>query len=88
MIYAVDVGGTPTVAFEAASLSRARKLSRELWFRVDIASVRAKIAPLWDGKADLAVRPAAASEMTMFWRAAGYADAPRDALADLVDIDR
>ena len=84
MIYAVDVGGQPTVAFEAASLSRARTISRKLWSRVDVASVKASNAPLWDGEADLAVRPATATEMNVFWRAA---DRPTDALAYLIDID-
>jgi hypothetical protein len=73
MVYAVDVGGRPTVAFEAASLAKARSLSRELWFRVDVASVTSNSDPLWDGEAELAVRPATAHEMALFWRAASGA---------------
>jgi hypothetical protein len=87
MVYAVDVGDKPTVAFEAAGLARARALSRELWFRVDVSSVTSNHKPLWGGEAALSVRPATASEMVRFWRAAESSDKPSEALAYLIEID-
>jgi hypothetical protein len=87
MVYAVDVGGLPTVAFEAVSLAKARTLSRELWFRVDVASVTANGAPLWDGETNLAVRPATSGEMNLFWRTAEVVERPSEALAYLRAID-
>jgi hypothetical protein len=87
MVYAVDVGDKPTVAFEAASLARARALSRELWFRVYVSSVTSNHNPLWDGEAALSVRPATPSEMMRFWRAAEASDKPSEALAYLVETD-
>ena len=86
-VYAVDVGRLPTIAFEAVSLAKARPVSRELWFRVDVASVTANGVPLWDGEADLAVRPVTSGEMILFWRAAEAAEQPSEALAYLLAID-
>ena len=87
MVYAVDVGGKPTVAFKAMSLATARRVSRELWFRVDVASVTSNNQALWDGKANLIVRPASAGEIERCWRATDPTDKPSNMLTYLVVVD-
>jgi hypothetical protein len=87
MVYAVDVGGKPMVAFKSESWSNARLVPQQLRFRVDVASITSNKQPLWDGKAKLVVRPGTADEIKRCWRATELADKPSNALTYLVAID-
>jgi hypothetical protein len=87
MVYAVDVGGKPTVAFKSESWANARLVSQELWFRIEVGSVTSNDKPVWDCEAELVVRPATAAEIERCWRATEATDKPSDALTYLVEID-
>jgi hypothetical protein len=50
-IFTLDVGGRPTLAFEAKNLRESQQLCHEHWLRRDIADLMSNSAPLWDGKA-------------------------------------
>ena len=56
-IFTLDIGGRPTVAFEAKNLRDASQLSREQWFRDDVAQLESGGASLgWKGIAEDKIR--------------------------------
>jgi hypothetical protein len=55
-IFTIEIGDTPTLAFEAQTLREAHELCHEQWLKDDLAEVKSDGAPLWDGKAKLRAR--------------------------------
>ena len=51
-VFTIEIGGKPTVTFEAKSLCEASEICNAPWLREDFASAHSNGAPLWDGKAD------------------------------------
>jgi hypothetical protein len=88
-IFTLDIGGRPTLAFEAKNLRESQQLCHEYWLRRDIAGLMSNGSPLWDGKARLRARRSTENEI------ATYRGAARDAapaqgellLACLVKLD-
>ena len=87
-IFTLDIGGKPTLAFEAKNLRESQQLCHEYWLRRDIAGLTSNGTPLWDGKARLRARRSTVAEI------AAYREAERDAqpqddllLAYLVELD-
>ena len=87
-IFTIEIGGTPTVTFEAKSLRDANEICNALWLRDDFTSAHSNGAPLWDGKAQLRVRMGYEGEIATF------GDASKDAqssdgmlLVYLVELD-
>ena len=64
--FVVQVDGTPVVAFPASGQQEALGLLREQWFRDDLREAHSHGAPVWDGKAKLAVRRANHAESVQF----------------------
>jgi len=64
--FVVEAGGAPVVAFTATGQHEARALLREQWFRDDLRDAHSHGAPVWDGKAKLAVRRANHAESVQF----------------------
>ena len=65
-IFTIEIGNTPTLAFEAQNLRKAHELCHEQWLRGDLAEAKSDGAPLWDGKAELRARMALPDEIALF----------------------
>jgi hypothetical protein len=64
--FTIEIGATPTLAFEAQNLREARELCHEKWLKDDLAEAKSDGAPLWDGKAKLQARIALPYERALF----------------------
>jgi hypothetical protein len=87
-VFTIEVGGTPTLTFEAQHLSEAHELCHEQWLKDDLADAKSGGVPLWDGKAKLRARIALPNESAVF-AAAKNNGQPSDALmlVYLVELD-
>jgi hypothetical protein len=65
-VFTIEIGGTPTLTFEAQNLREARELCHEEWLKDDLAKAKSDGAPLWDGKAELRARIALPDERALF----------------------
>jgi hypothetical protein len=87
-VFTVDVGGRPTLSFEAKNLREAWEICHEEWLKADLARICSNGVPLWDGKARLRSRYAAAAETAIYRQAAQEGQTPGDLiLAYLVELD-
>jgi hypothetical protein len=87
-IFTIEIGGKPTVTFEAKGLREANEICNAPWLKEDFASARSNGAPLWDGKAQLRARLGYADEIATFGDASKDAQ-PSDGmlLVYLVELD-
>ena len=87
-IFIIEIGDTPTLAFEAQNLREAHKLCQEHWLRGDLAEAKSDGVPLWDGKAKLRARIALPDESAVFAEAKNNGH-PSDGLmlVYLVELD-
>jgi hypothetical protein len=65
-VFTIEIGGRPTLTFEAQNLREAHELCHEEWLKGDLAEAKSDGAPLWDGKAKLRARIALPDESTLF----------------------
>jgi hypothetical protein len=65
-VFTIEIGGTPTVTFEAKSLREANEICNAPWLREDFASAHSNGAPLWNGKAQLRARMGYEGEIATF----------------------
>jgi hypothetical protein len=86
-IFTLDIDGRPTVAFEAKNLHEASQLSREQWFRDDVAQLESGGVTLWDGTTSLKTRNASDAEKEFFFEAAEEAADDGMILVYLVELD-
>jgi hypothetical protein len=49
-LFTIEIGGTPTLTFEAQNLREAQELCHEQWLKDELAEAKSDGAPLWDGK--------------------------------------
>jgi hypothetical protein len=87
-IFTIEIGDTPTLAFEAQSLREAHELCHEQWLKGDLEDARSNGVPLWDGKTKLRARMASPNESAMFAEAKKGGE-PSDGLmlVYLVELD-
>jgi hypothetical protein len=88
-VFTLEVGGRPTLAFEAGGVRDAKQICKESWLRTDLVSLKSSGVPLWDGKAALSIRPANAEEAIAFGHVAAKANRSDDddmMLAYLVEL--
>ncbi len=87
-IFTIEIGGTPTLSFEAQCLREAQELCREQWLKDDLAEAKSNHVPLWDGKAPLRARIALPGESAVFAEAKNNGH-PSDGmmLVYLVELD-
>jgi hypothetical protein len=87
-IFTIEIGDTPTLAFEAHNLREAHELCHEQWLKDDLAEAKSEGVPLWDGKAKLRARIALPDENARFAEAKNNAK-PSDGLmlVYLVELD-
>ena len=87
-VFALEVDGKPTLAFEARNSQQAQELCKESWLRDDLASLKSGGVPLYTAQSKLSVRPAAAEEAAIFSQASDAAKPCDDmVLAYLVELD-
>jgi hypothetical protein len=87
-VFALDVDGKPTLAFEARNWIEARELCREPWLRADLSSQESDGIPLCDANSKLSARRASAEEATLFGQARGTTKQSDGlVLAYLVELD-
>ena len=87
-IFIIEIGDTPTLAFEAQNLREAHELCHERWLRGDLAEAKSDGIPLWDGNAKLRARMALPDEIALFAEAKN-SGRPSDGLmlVYLVELD-
>jgi hypothetical protein len=87
-IFTIEIGDTPTLAFEAQNFREARELCHAQWLKDDLAEAKSNGVPLWDGKAKLRARMASPDESAMFGEAKNNGE-PSDGLmlVYLVELD-
>lgn len=87
-VFTIEIGGTPTVTFEAKSLRKASEICNAAWLREDFTSAHSNGTPLWDGKAELRARIGYEAEIATFSEASKDAQ-PSDGmlLVYLVELD-
>jgi hypothetical protein len=87
-IFTIEIGDTPTLAFEAQNLREAHELCHEPWLKGDLTEAKSNGVPLWDGKAKLRARMASTNEIAMFGEAKNSGE-PSDGLmlVYLVELD-
>jgi hypothetical protein len=87
-IFALDVDGKPTTAFEANNLREARELCKEKWLRDDLRALRSNGVSLLREGARLTVRRATEPEKLIFQEADQSVEPSGElVLAYLVDLD-
>jgi hypothetical protein len=52
-VFTIEIGGTPTLTFEAPNLREARELCHEKWLKDDLAEAKSDGCPIvgWGGQA-------------------------------------
>jgi hypothetical protein len=72
-VFALEVDGKPTLAFEAQNMTQARELCKERWLRADLSWQKSNRTALCDAGSKLSVRRASVEEATLFGQAAASA---------------
>jgi hypothetical protein len=87
-IFTIEIGGAPTLVFEAKNLREAHELCHEQWLKGDLAEAKCNGVSLWDGKAELRARLALPDELALFAEAKNSGE-PSDGLVlvYLVELD-
>jgi hypothetical protein len=87
-VFALEVDGKPTLAFEARTVRQAQELCKESWLHDDLISLRSGGDLLYTAQSKLSVRTATAEEAAIFNQASDAAK-PSDelVLAYLVELD-
>jgi hypothetical protein len=87
-VFTIEIGGTPTLTFEAHNLREAHDLCHEEWLKQDLSQATSEGVSLWDGKAKLRARIALPPEIALFAEAKNSGQ-PSDGLmlVYLVELD-
>ncbi|MCK1284307.1 hypothetical protein IVB41_10275 [Bradyrhizobium sp. 44] len=86
-VFAMDVDGKATFAFEAKNFREAFELCKEDWVRDDLTTITSNGLPLCSSTAKMTVRRADEAEIVIYRNAADKAQAEDLVLAYLVDLD-
>jgi hypothetical protein len=85
--YIVEINDREIVALEATCPAEARHLITELWFRIKLTEHTINGIPVWDGKAQLKVRPVTEAEADTLSAQSSQTTHGDFTLTFLVDID-
>jgi hypothetical protein len=87
-IFTLEIGGTPTLTFEARNLREAHELCREEWLKQFLSQAKSEGTPLWNGTAKMRARIALPEESAVFAEAKNSTQ-PSDGLTFvyLVELD-
>ena len=86
-VFAMEIDGKPTIAFEAKNLREASELCKEDWLRADLIALKSNGVPLCTPTAKLTVRRADELETQVYRDADLQADTDDLVLAYLVELD-
>jgi hypothetical protein len=86
-IFTLDIGGKPTLTFEAKNLRESSELCHEPWLRDEVAQLSSYGVSLWDGSAALKTRYASETEKAAFVEATGEAPLDEMIFVYLVRLD-
>ena len=89
-VFTLEVGGEPTLSFEALRQSEARQMTQERWLLADLRKLRSRGVALWDGKAKLTVRAGTEVEAAVFRKSQAATELADDedlVLAFLKELD-
>jgi hypothetical protein len=86
-VFAMDVDGKATFAFEAKNFREAFELCKEDWVRDDLTTITSNGLPLCSSTAKLTVRRADEAEIVIYRNAADKTQTEDLVLACLVDLD-
>jgi len=87
-VFAMEIDGKPTIAFEAKNSREASGLCKEEWLRSDFSVLRSNGVPLWSAAAKLKVRQANELETQIYESAKRNRQAFDDLLlVYLVELD-
>ncbi|MGY4513360.1 hypothetical protein [Bradyrhizobium sp. USDA 3650] len=86
-VFAMDVDGKATFAFEAKNFPEAFELCKEDWVREDLIALTSNGVPLCSSTAKLAIRRADQAEIAIYRDAALKAQTEDLILAYLIDLD-
>jgi hypothetical protein len=86
-IFTIEIGGMPTLVFEAQNLREAHELCHEQWLKGDLAEAKCDGVPLWDGSARLRARTALPHESGVFAKAKSGEPSDGLMLVYLVELD-
>ena len=88
IVFAMDIDGRPTLAFEAKNVREASELCKEGWLRADLSTLTSNGIPLCTAASKLTVRRATETETQVYRDADREAQAADDLLlAYLVELD-
>ena len=87
-VFAMDVDGKATFAFEAKNFPEAFELCKEDWVREDLIGMTSNGVPLCSSTAKLTIRRADQAEIAIYRDAALKAQTEDLVLAYLVDLDQ
>jgi len=88
VVFAMEIDGKPTVAFEANNFREASELCKEEWFRADLSVLTSNGVPLCNPTAKLKARQANESETQIYRDVEKNAEASDDlVLVYLVELD-
>jgi hypothetical protein len=87
VVFAMDVDGKATFAFEAKNFREASELCKEDWVREDLNTITSNGVPLCSSTARLTVRRADEAEIVIYRNAAIQVQTEDLVLAYLVDLD-
>jgi hypothetical protein len=88
IVFAMDIDGKPTLAFEAKNVREASELCKEDWLRADLSVLTSNGIPLCTAASKLTVRRATESETQVYRDADWEARVSDDLLlAYLVELD-
>jgi hypothetical protein len=87
-VFTIEIGGTPTLTFEARNLREAHELCRVEWLKQDLSQAKSEGIPLWNGTAKMRARIALPEESVLFAEAKNSGQ-PSDGLmlVYLVELD-
>jgi len=88
VVFAMEVDGKATFAFEAKNFREASELCKEVWVREDLITMTSNGVPLCSSTAKFAVLRAGEAETVVYRDAALKAQTEDLVLAFLVDLDR
>ena len=87
-VFAIEVSGTPVVAFEASGQRQAGELCKEAWFLDELVLLKSNGRPVYTKGSSLKVRSASATEVQTYREAEKEAETSDDLfLVYLISLD-
>ena len=86
-IWALEIDGKPTLAFEAMKYREADEICHQEWLRLELGQRKINHVPLCGADSHLRIRLARPAEMLLYRQAAEANKLSDDGLAYLIELD-